>query len=65
MQGKFKLKYESKQEFERGVKTWLDLMDEWKEAEENYLRSYHIKTLDEDLEIKITVSIDKKSLPVD
>ena len=65
MQGEFKLKYGGKDAFERGVKTWLDLMEEWKEAEEDYIRSYNIKTIDEDLEIKISVEIEKKSLPVD
>lgn len=59
MEGKFKMNYSTKEEFEFGVKHWLGLMEEWKEADTEFKRDFKVTTDDENLTIVVKVTSER------
>jgi len=56
MEGKFKSKYASKEEFDFAVENWTNLMEEWKNADTEFKRDIKITTDDATLTIIIKLS---------
>ena len=56
MEGKFKFKYNNKEEYDFGVKHWTEIMAGWKDADTEFKRDFRLTTDDDNLEVIIKLN---------
>lgn len=60
MEGKFKWKYTDKAEYEKNAKKWIDLMQEWKDADTEFKRNFNIEVDDNNLQLIVEVTSERE-----
>lgn len=65
MEGKFKIKFASRDEFLKGSADFMKLLSAWKENESKYVRNYDLTVKQDDeirvYELEVSLNVDKRN----